>query len=262
MLNLKNTNMSMEQLRKVAPTIFQTNSMESTSDKYVHIPTYRVVEDIMKLGWEVVDAKEVKARKNVGFQKHLIVFRNPNLIIRGEEGDDVFPQILLTNSHDGKNAFRFTAGIFRMVCENGLVVSTKEFENIAIRHMNYTFEEVEKTVMDLIEKLPLTIDSMNKLKSKTMTQKEIEKFAKDALNLRFDKTIGVDMLELITPNRKEDTGNDMWSVFNVIQEKLINGDFTYLNDNGKTRKARKIKNFQQDIKLNQELFDLALEYVN
>jgi hypothetical protein len=54
----------------------------------------------------------------------------------------------------------------------------------------------------------------------------------------------------------------MWSVFNVIQEKLINGDFTYLNDNGKTRKARKIKNFQQDIKLNQELFDLALEYVN
>ena len=37
--------------------------------------------------------------------------------------DTVFPQILLTNSHDGKNAFTFTAGLFRMICENGLVLS-------------------------------------------------------------------------------------------------------------------------------------------
>ncbi len=30
----------------------------------------------------------------------------------------------------------------------------------------------------------------------------------------------------------------------------------------KTRKARKIKNFQQDMKLNSELYQLALEYAN
>ena len=45
-------------------------------------------------------------------------------IINGKDGDTVFPQVLLTNSHDGKNAFTFTAGLFRMICENGLVIST------------------------------------------------------------------------------------------------------------------------------------------
>ena len=30
---------------------------------------------------------------------------------------------------------------------------------------------------------------------------------------------------------------------------------------GKTRKARQIKNFKQDQKVNKELFELALEYV-
>ena len=37
--------------------------------------------------------------------------------------DTVYPQILLTNSHDGKNAFTFTAGLFRLICENGLVIA-------------------------------------------------------------------------------------------------------------------------------------------
>ena len=56
-----------------------------------------------KLGWGVVDAKEVKARKadTMGFQKHLVVFRNNEIQITSEDGDNVFPQILLTNSHDG-----------------------------------------------------------------------------------------------------------------------------------------------------------------
>ena len=70
------------------------------------------------------------------------MFRNPDVVINGDDGDTVFPQVLLTNSHDGKNAFTFTAGLFRMVCANGLVVSTKEFENVKMRHMGYTFEDL------------------------------------------------------------------------------------------------------------------------
>jgi hypothetical protein len=71
------------------------------------------------LGWGVVDAKEVRSRKNVGFQKHLVVFRNNDIQITAEDGDNVFPQILLTNSHDGKNSFTFTAGLFRWFVRMG-----------------------------------------------------------------------------------------------------------------------------------------------
>ncbi|MCX6643581.1 MAG: DUF932 domain-containing protein, partial [Candidatus Bathyarchaeota archaeon] len=102
------------------------------SDKFTHIPTFKVIEDMAKLGWNVVDAKQVKARKEEtrGFQKHLVVFRNNDVVINGADGDTVFPQILLTNSNDGKNAFTFTAGLFRMVCENGLVISTEQFNDV------------------------------------------------------------------------------------------------------------------------------------
>ena len=52
---------------------------------------------------------------------------------------------------------------------------------------------------------------------------------------------------------------DLWSVFNLVQEKLVGGMVEY-SSGSKIRKARRIKNFQQDIKLNSELYELALEY--
>jgi hypothetical protein len=109
------------------------------------------------LGWDVVDAKEVRARKasTRGVQKHLVVFRNPEVVINGEDGDEVFPQILLTNSHDGKNAFTFTAGLFRMICENGLVISTEQFEDVKMRHMGYTFEDLQTNIREMVARLPL-----------------------------------------------------------------------------------------------------------
>ena len=268
MLDLsKDQFLTMEQIREQAPSVFTKKGSHETSDKYTHIPTDRIIEDMKLLGWGVVDAKEVKARKNStkGFQKHLLVFRNDEVVINGDDGDTVFPQILLTNSHDGKNSFTFTAGLFRMVCENGLVVSTTEFENMKIRHMGYDFETLQETIKMMVEKLPLTVESMNKLRQTEMEEKQILEFARKALDVRFgeNKTntqhIKVDLKEFITPTRQEDYGNDLWSVFNVVQEKIIEGDFEY-TFGSKVRKARRIKNFKQDLELNAKLYDLALEY--
>ena len=132
-----NTFLTSPEIKEKASSIFTTTSAPGTSQKYSHISTKQIIDDMEELGWGVVDAKQVRARKGEGFQKHLVVFRNNDLFIEGADGDNVFPQILLTNSHDGKNAFTFTAGLFRMICENGLVISTQEFENMKIRHYGY-----------------------------------------------------------------------------------------------------------------------------
>jgi hypothetical protein len=291
MLDLQSTDYkSKDELREIAPSIFSTKPSPEVSSKYSHIPTDKLIDDMDLLGWKVIDAKEVQARQKTtrGFQKHLVVFRNPDIVInqmpdnivesstsptgyRRTNGtfakknpiDTVFPQILLTNSHDGKNAFTFTAGLFRMVCENGLVISTNEFEKVAIRHMGYDFDELQKQVTEMTERLPLTVDSMNKMIETKMEEKQILKFAKDMLAVRFPedelRRITIDMDEFITPVRPEDKGDDLWSVFNVIQEKIIEGDFDYTIGT-KHRKARQIKNFKQDMDLNSKMFDIALEY--
>jgi hypothetical protein len=46
----------------------------------------------------------------------------------------------------------------------------------------------------------------------------------------------------------------------VVQEKVVHGMFDY-STGVKSRKARKIKNFKQDIALNEDLFALAGEFV-
>ena len=292
MLDLQSTNFkSKDELREIAPSIFSTKPSPEVSTKYSHIPTDKLIDDMDLLGWKVIDAKEVNARQKstIGYQKHLVVFRNPDIVInqmpkniresitsptgyRRTDGtfakknpiDTVYPQILLTNSHDGKNAFTFTAGLFRMVCENGLVVSTNEFEKVAIRHMGYDFDELQKQITEMVEKLPLTVESMNNMIDTKMNQKSILKFAKDMLAVRFPedelRRITIDMDEFITPVRPEDKGDDLWSVFNTIQEKIIEGDFEYTIGT-KHRKARQIKNFKQDMDLNSKMFDVALDYV-
>lgn len=268
MLDLQNNQfLSKEEIAQRAKSVFTKKGSSETSEKYTHIPTDRIIDDMALLGWGVVDAKEVKARKNStqGFQKHLVVFRNNDVVISGDDGDTVFPQILLTNSHDGKNAFTFTAGLFRLVCENGLVVASTEFENMKIRHYGYDFETLQNTIKSMVEKLPLTVESLNKFRAVELSQEQALEFAKKALTTRFSEdeldNIQVDLEELLTPTRMEDKGNDLWSVYNVVQEKIIHGMFDY-KYGVKVRKARKIKNFKQDLVINERLYDLALEYVN
>jgi len=253
-------------IREIAPSVFTEKAdSNSTSKHYVHIPTEKVIDDMSSLGWGVVDAKQVKARKNQGYQKHLVIFGNDNLVVEGKDGDTVMPRILMTNSHDGKNSFQFQAGLYRLICSNGLVIADAEFANMKIRHMGYDLSELKTVISEIVEKLPLTVECMNRLKAKQLSEDEKVAFAKDALATRLNErelsnVTSDQILDLLEPTRGEDEGDDMWNVFNVVQEKIIHGMFDVYGVSGKVRKVRKIKNFRQDTKVNQELYNLALNY--
>ena len=102
---------------------------------------------------------------------------------------------------------------------------------------------------------------MNDMKNRILTEDEKRKMALDAMliragvkELQYDEETLTDILE---PKRKADKGNDLWRVFNVIQEKITQGDFHAALTGAKVRKVRKIKSFEKDIKVNKELFKLA-----
>lgn len=259
--------LSIDDVKDKAGSVFSESSSEDVSRLYNHISTSTIIDDMQLLGWHMVDAKEVKARKDrtKGFQKHLIVFRNNSLKIEDKKGDVVYPQILLTNSHDGRNSFTFTAGLFRMVCENGLVVSTENFGTIKIRHMGYNFEELQSKIKYMVSKLPLTIASMEKMKNIHLDLKEALEFAKKSIDIRFTEQeqsgISINLEDLISPIREEDSDDSLWVLYNIIQEKMISGNFEYEKE-GKFRRARKISSFSTDIKINKDLFELAYGYVN
>jgi len=251
---MTNVSYTLDQIKQMAPSVFTTDKAPHLTDKYIQTPTARVVEDLMSLGWEVTKAQEVKSRKYKGFQKHMVVFRNPNITIKGKDGDDAFPQILLTNSHDGKAAFNFRVGIFRLVCSNGLVVADADFNNVSIRHTNYTFESLQTKIQEIIAKLPNLVQKINLFKSTELTETQMQDFATKAMQLRTKQRVNI--MDVLTADRPQDAGNDLWVVFNRIQEKLIGGSYR-----AGTRKARSVKNFQKDIELNEQLFELAETYL-
>ena len=262
------------------------------SDHYSFVPTIKVVNDLRALGYEVTDAVQVKARKKStnGYQKHMITLEHPDYKIdqvkEVELADGTtetqilppteYPQILLTNSHDGGNAFSLSAGIFRLVCSNGLVIKTEDYGTARLVHKGYSFEAVQELVKEFEETMGEVLTKITAMKKVQLTKDQQIEFAKQAALLRFtaksynEDNISdvVDIDGLLNVERKEDAGNGLYEVFNRVQESLINGNYLYASngkvdvEGTKTRKARPIKNFKQNIEVNQRLSELAFALVN
>jgi len=264
-----------EQIKNSAPLIFaDAPTNPDVSDKYLFVNTETIIDDLEKLGWLPVQAAQRKSRKKEGtiFSKHMVAFQNPDIKITSQDGDDAFPRILLTNSHDGMQAFKFSVGIFRLVCSNGLVVADEKFSDFRIKHKGYTFGELRNVVSQAVKDLPNKVQVMNDMKNRILNQDEKNKLALDAMLIRAgikpnsDKAKefnydGETIIDILDPKRKEDEGNDLWRVFNVIQEKITQGDFHAALTGAKVRKVRKIKSFEKDMKVNKELFKLATALV-
>ena len=266
--------MTIDQLKKEVPFAFLDAPTRKVSSKYVHVPTSRVIEDLMSMGWQPVQAAQRRGRagKTSVFSKHMIKFQNPNLIIKGNDGDDVFPQIILTNSHDGTQSFKFMMGLYRLVCSNGLVIADEEFASFKIRHMGYSFEDLQQLITNAVEELPKKVEVINTMKNIELTEKQQKDLAFKAFLLRQgialeseqakEVKISDEVLEnILETQRSEDAGNDLWVTFNRVQEAITQGGFQGALQGAKIRKVRKIKSFEKDLKLNQQLFDLALQYV-
>ena len=263
-----------DQIKQLAPVVFsKTPTNPSLSGKYLFVDTETIIDDLDKLGWKPVKVAQRKSRvKHTIFSKHMVAFQNPSLKITSSDGDVCFPRIILTNSHDGMQAFKFNVGIFRLVCSNGLIVADEQFADFKIKHKGYTFDELRNVVNQTVEELPNKVQVLNDMKNRTLTQEEKDKLALDAMLIRagiapdskkakkfeYDKETIEDILE---PKREADKGNDLWSVFNVVQEKITQGEFHAALKGAKVRKVRKIKSFEKDLIVNQELFKLATALV-
>jgi hypothetical protein len=257
-----------EQIKNSAPLIFaEQPTNPDVSDKYLFVNTETIIDDLEKLGWLPVQAVQRKARKSEGtiFSKHMVSFQNPDIMITSQDGDNAYPRILLTNSHDGMQAFKFSVGIFRLVCSNGLVIADEQFSDFKIKHKGYSFEELRNVVRQAVEDLPNRVQVMNDMKNRILTQEEKNQLALDAMLVRAGvKTLEYDaetIEEILEPKRSEDKGDDLWRVFNVIQEKITQGDFHAALTGAKVRKVRKISSFEKDMKVNKELFKLATALV-
>lgn len=265
-----------DELKAACPAAFKTEPTNpNVSDRYVQANTETVVDDLAKLGWYPVQAKQCRTnKKSSGIRSfHMIAFQNPDVKIvkQGPDGGetvDAWPRIILTNSHDGFNAFKFLVGMFRLVCSNGLVIGDNEMVNMSIKHINYDFESLRDIVKTAIEQVPNIVCQMNTMKNTILSEIEKIELAKSVVKIRKgvedDEKFEIDektIMDILDPQRSEDKADDLWTVFNVCQEKMIKGYYSDLGSNNKPRKQRKITSIKKDIDFNQKLWVVASKFI-
>jgi len=259
--------LTLEQVERVAPSIFASRPWEGVSAKYTFIPTIKVVESLMSEGWQIMQASQNRTRiaEKKFFTKHLIRFRRENELAV----NDVFPEIVLINSHDRGSAYQMHAGLFRLVCSNGLIVADATFSKISVRHSGQIVDEVRKSADIISAEMPRVLTGVEAMKLIELTKNEQGIFAETAKRMKYGEESSLPSVQLLEPRRHGDVGNDLWSTFNRVQENITKGGNRYLipahrDEDGnyvraKSRRTRKINSITEDTKINKALWFLAEE---
>ena len=248
--------MTIEQIKSTAPAIFATKPSPKMSDKYVFVPTMDILDNFQKQGWELSSVKQT----GLGVHGvHELRLRNGGLPKVG----DCLVEAIIRNSHNGIATFSVSAGLHRLVCSNGLTVPTSLSESFNLRHQRFDLDEVKQLTESFAERLPIIQSSVDRMMTKVLTTPEKIQFVKQAINTRW-KTGTVpatlDVMAIMYPKREEDKKNDLWTVFNVVQENFIRGGLEYTSSRGRKTSSKGLKSIMAVNQVNTKLWDLAEQF--
>jgi hypothetical protein len=275
--------LSNAQILSLAPSVGAAQAHNRVSDRYSFVPTIDVVNGLRESGWFPVSAKQqtVRDQSRAGFQKHVIRFQRAtdletyasqevfqyqpgqHKIVKGE----VRPEIVLLNSHDRSSAYQLHAGLFRLVCSNGLVIADATLERISITHIDFDPAQVIGASLDIAQRAPMLMDRVNDMRARQLSPIEARAFAEGALLLKYEdlEKSPVSPEKVLEARRLADSGTDLFSTLNRVQENLIKGGQkeyrrNVRNDEGKLKRAprtRAVNGIDGDVKLNKALWHMA-----
>ena len=253
-----------DMMRAIAPSIFAEDAHGSRSGKYAYIPTSTVLDRLQAEGFQPYSVSQGGSRDETkrGFTKHMIRLRHASqeLQVGGTHNE-----IVLLNSHDGTSAYRLMAGVFRLVCGNGMIVAQSTIEDIRIPHKGDVAGLVVDGCIDIMEKLPEVSESIREMSAIELTEPEQAAFARAALIARYGEDESpIRAEQVLMARRTEDRGGDVWSVMNRAQENIIRGGLGYIqrDSNGyrvAARRTREIRGVDQNTSVNRALWALAEE---
>jgi hypothetical protein len=255
-----------DQLRQIAPSVFAEQAHGSRSDKYSYIPTSQILTGLAREGFRPYSVMQGGSRDEDkrGFTKHLIRLRHDSQPL---EVGGTHNEIVLLNSHDGTSSYRLMAGVFRLICGNGMVVAQNLIDDIRIPHKGNIEGQVIEGCISILDRLPEVSESIREMDALRLTPGEQQAFARAALVARYDdpeKPAPVKAEQILTLRRHEDAAPTMWNTLNAVQENLVRGGLGYVqrNENGRLvarRRTREIGGIDQNTNINRALWALAEE---
>jgi len=261
-----NSPLTDEQIRNVAPSVFADAAHSSRSARYSTIPTSEVLTSLRREGFQPFAVTQGGSRdeEKRGFTKHMLRLRHESNM--AAQVGDSFQEIVLVNSHDGTSSYQLMAGMFRLVCSNGMVAGTGNgFDEVRIKHQGNVIPAVIDGCIEILGRLPAVSGEVENFNRLQLTQGEQNAFAAAALAVRYDEqTAPFEAAKLLTVHRRDDAAPTLWNTLNTVQENVIRGGVGYVlrDEQGRRkqyRRTREVAGIDQNVKLNRGLWVLAQE---
>jgi hypothetical protein len=211
-------------------------------------------------GFYPIRASQSNARTAQGQleTKHSIRFR-----LRGfDHADvgDVIPEIGLINSHNGTSAYELFFGLFRLICSNGMVSTSGELQRIRQRHSGrFNLNTIVNESRDLIGNAPAVLNVVKRWHDIELSLVDQEELAKKSIEA-VDSSVKIAPVDVLFSRRALDVGNDLWTVFNRIQENITKGGLVGQNSAGVRSFTRSIRAVDRDLSVNRKLWTIADEF--
>jgi hypothetical protein len=232
---------------------------EKMSDRYAYIPTQDVVQTMLDNNYYISKIVATKPRsKDPRVVKHFVRMRNND---HPEGANGTHPEIVIVNAHDGTTSLQFMAGLFRMICSNGLVVGTHSFAPARIAHRANWREEALEKAHDVIYKASEAARRTELLRQKRLNTITALQFAQQASQHFYEGKISPH--DLLTARRSQDVENDLWTIFNRVQENIIRGGLSADKGEGQRKFfTRSVRGAHADLTANNWLWNLTEEYLD
>ncbi|MHA1053668.1 DUF932 domain-containing protein [Enterobacter mori] len=245
-----------DELAHYVPSVFSEEKHASRSERYTYIPTITLLDNLQREGFRPFFACQTRVRdlNKRDHTKHMLRLRREGQIT----GKQV-PEIILLNSHDGSSSYQMLPGLFRFVCQNGLVCG-ETFGEVRVPHKGNVVEKVIEGAYEVLGIFDRVEENRDAMQSLLLPPPAQQAFAKAALTYRFgEEHQPVTEAQILTPQRYEDRQDDLWSVFNRCQENLLKGGLPGRTAKGKRSHTRAVKGIDGDVKLNRALWVMAEE---
>lgn len=257
------------QLLRYVPAALALHAHDSRSKQFGHVCTIDIVHGLREMGFEVTGAWQARTQdaSKKGYTKHALELTHRNDLAKYQRRQvgDLFLQFLITNSHAGDVSFLLDRQVYRLACSNGLTVPETALNSIRLQHRKTLVTDVVENVLELAANSGEVMERIAAMRRVHLSLAERLEYGQAALALRYPRVVeagaGSGAIptpeQIMEPTRRADAGDDVFTAFNVAEDKLIKGGVWYQDDQGMWHKTRAIKSMEGMTDLNKGLWTLA-----
>lgn len=248
----------LDKLERDVPSAFADSPADYVSDRYSFISSRDVINRLAERDWQPVRASQSQKVRDQLHCTHSITFQRPDSkVVWG----GVSPEIVLVNNHAALKRAVLRAGFYRWACSNGLVVAVEGAIDVrfSVIHIDDAAFDFELSFESALERLSSATDQIAQWMNTKLNFVQQNEFAAKAILIKnHDDPVWskhFDAHEFLHRRRSTDRGDDLWTVFNVVQENIIKGGVM-----GVARTTKPITQVSEVQRINEGLWQLATDY--